>query len=80
MRLIGVTLLEIILGFIIFTVFLYNPSVRYFCRRQIEIKVYNYQQSVKKNGYFSIPQDEAYIQTLVPKMVRECLQAEGVDK
>jgi len=64
----------IVAGSIFFLLFLYEPTKTNFCKKKVVIEVVNFRNSVYKSGVVSMSDEEAYIKTQVPKLIKQCLK------
>lgn len=72
-----IILLSALLGFFLFFVVLKKPAAEIFCARQVARKVNNFKRVVFKFGVFPIPEENSYIQSILPDLYQNCLKNEG---
>lgn len=67
----------LVIALVIYLFTLRNPTIFIYCQNEVATKIYNYEQSVKKNGDFISSKDESYILSLKKPMLEKCLRDEG---
>lgn len=68
------TIFILILGIVLFFLFIKKPANIIFCQRQIAQKVVNFKNSAFKGGVIPIPEDDQHIKSIIKPLYEKCLQ------
>ena len=65
-----------IFGILFYVMFLKSPVSNLYCKKQVDLKIYNFRQTVRKNGADELVEENADIQKFLKNIYNECLQHE----